>query len=215
MANRRSFLDTATSESSLLQLKRMSRQWGVLMLAALLLSACAGEASTTEEGTNNGAASHLAEQLLPLTSDSQRPMLEDFQVSRQEYELAHEYFFDCMMERGWDGAPEPSLNGITYDLAFFNTGRDAVGFDDDMASCEQEYLDDVVAVYGASLVSVSVESADVAKDELMACLEGAGVSSASRDWSDGELAEYLEEVNATDAAWVCREVALVKLGPDR
>lgn len=184
--------------------------WRALLVLCLAIGGCTDGAS---EGPNQ-ASVLLAEQLLQSTSESQSKFLEDLQVTREEYESAHQFFFECMSQKGWEGHPEVSPNGLTYDLTFTGQGTDTQEFNEDLTTCENEHVRDVAAVYQANLVAPAGQIEEV-KDELMSCLEGLGITTADRDWSDGELADHLDEIGAPHQAWVCREVALARMGAAR
>jgi len=141
-------------------------------------------------------------------------MLSDLVVSREEYERAHESFFQCMEALGWDGEPDLGPDGVLYHLAFFNVNPESVEFQTDIRECEERFLFDVAQVYRAGL-AVADSDSETVKDELAACLSGAGVEGAERDWSDSELAEFLDASDASEEAWICREVALLRLGEER
>lgn len=185
-----------------------------LGLIFLTLSAGVALAGCSSGDIAAPPSQELARQLLDSTSVEQRVMLSDLTVSREEYETAHEGFFQCMDSLGWVGEPDLGPDGVLYQLSFFGADPESVAFQTDYRDCEQRFLFDVAQVYRASLV-VGDEGSESAKDELMDCLASAGVTGADREWSDSQLADHLDATGASEDAWVCREVALTKLGPER
>ncbi len=73
------------------------------------------------------------------------------------------------------------------------------------------YAENVEAVYRAQLVAPEAEWGRL-KEELVGCIDDAGVSGASTEWSDAEIANFLVSADAPADAWTCREVWLARTG---
>lgn len=169
----------------------------------LLIAGCATPGAVADppqlEGFPPGYASNA--------SDFEKEILADGVVSYAEYERANLTIVECLEDAGiavTQVVPASEEGFLNFNFVRTDDPGGARRVDAAYADCEKQYAQYVFAVYRKQNLPTGVELTE-RKADLVACLEGAGLSDVSADPTTTELAErfFIHGDNLTEAQVDC------------
>lgn len=171
--------------------KAFHRRAAVAILAASVLAGC----SQAPEGPPKLSASDIAD-----TSDFQRSIVEDNEVTWAEYERATIAERDCLIAEGYSpGELERSGSqlGFVTDVDYSQEADPEAADRKFLAiakGCEDEYTSLVRVVWGEHLVVYEPEERQRLLEQVVTCLQNAGIDLSA----DADLDEVVNTIGGLD-----------------
>ncbi len=179
----------------------------LLGVAVVLLASC-GE----RDPVTNDRAQRLAEEWLVSTTGAQARLLKDHVVSVDEYRMALEAVRECVVDHGMRATPlQPNPDGIRLEFALSSDTANATEIGAVWDECWRSNAEAVESVFLAQQALPATERDDL-DDDLVQCLDRAGVPDVPTGLSDAALFDRLVGSNAPNTAWTCRERYMILLG---
>lgn len=180
------------------------------VLALLLALTCTGCADP--DGTASESSRLKANQWLRTTSEVQKAVLLDGEVTASEYAGSVEAARTCVEGLGFGvSAVRNVSDGVRQDFVVRPGDKTTEEAFDALAACRSEQLEAVESVYLAQHSRID-EGREVLEGELITCLQKHGVPDVPTGLTDFELFKLLRERDVSTDAWFCREIFLIATG---